>query len=192
MLLIKVASISIYFLKIHHYVGYFVNELPNFSKYLFTFSITNYKREKQTLIMLMFISNNILSTVWKYLAWKQGKYFITCISSWDSRSSTRHFPWEKKERKYFRKAPPPTGSKQKHALYFSSTLSSWEKNRQTIRDYKLLFYILNIAEQKNKIVGKCCTPDQAIDCTAGSELRQVISRARQLSRQRVAGPLNGC
>lgn len=60
------------------------------------------------------------------------------------------FPWEKKERKYFRKAPPPTGSKQKHALYFSSTLSSWEKNRQTIRDYKLLFYILNIAEQKNK------------------------------------------
>lgn len=100
--------------------------------------------------MLMFISNNILSTVWKYLAWKQGKYFITCISSWDSRSSTRHFPWEKKERKYFRKAPPPTGSKQKHALYFSSTLSSWEKNRQTIRDYKLLFYILNIAEQKNK------------------------------------------
>lgn len=63
MLLIKVASISIYFLKIHHYVGYFVNQLPNFSKYLFTFSITNYKREKQTLIMLMFISNNILSTV---------------------------------------------------------------------------------------------------------------------------------
>lgn len=32
---------------------------PIFSKYLFTFSITNYKREKQTLIMLMFISNNI-------------------------------------------------------------------------------------------------------------------------------------
>lgn len=63
MLLIKVASTSIYFLKIHHYVGYFVNQLPNFSKYLFTFSITNYKREKQTLIMLMFISNNILSTV---------------------------------------------------------------------------------------------------------------------------------
>lgn len=60
------------------------------------------------------------------------------------------FPEKKKERKYFRKAPPPTGSKQKHALYFSSTLSSWEKNRQTIRDYKLLFYILNIAEQKNK------------------------------------------
>lgn len=46
MLLIKVASISIYFLKIYHYVGYFVNQLPNFSKYLFTFSITNYKRGK--------------------------------------------------------------------------------------------------------------------------------------------------
>lgn len=43
MLLIKVASISTYFLKIHHNVGYFVNQLPNFSKYLFTFSITNYK-----------------------------------------------------------------------------------------------------------------------------------------------------
>lgn len=47
------------------------------------------------------------------------------------------FSMRKKKKKYFRKAPPPTGSKQKHALYFSSR----EKNRLTIRDYKLLSFI---------------------------------------------------
>lgn len=48
---------------------------------------------------------------------------------------------KKKRKKYFRKAPPPTGSKQKHALYFSSTIIIREKNRLTIRDYKLLSFI---------------------------------------------------
>lgn len=41
------------------------------------------------------------------------------------------FPEKKKERKYFRKAPPPTGSKQKHALYFSSTLAIIMREKQT-------------------------------------------------------------
>lgn len=51
------------------------------------------------------------------------------------------FSMRKKKKKYFRKAPPPTGSKQKHALYFSSTIIIREKNRLTIRDYKLLSFI---------------------------------------------------
>lgn len=55
---------------------------------------------------------------------------------------------KKKENIFGKLLPLPEVNKSTRCIFFKHTIIMREK--QTIRDYKLLFYILNIAEQKNK------------------------------------------